>query len=244
MLANSVAALADNHVRAFEAGGVSGWVGVAWAIYLAGCAFLVMITVASEPYMLLPAGPADQVERYARALRLDRFDRLAGGLGNCLDRLSDGLRNRLANGLTGELTTLAVVIAGRRRAHVRDAWLSDLERPRDPADEDVVVSATRKVIYSAGLVRAAVCYRINDVTVLWWRAVDGVLASRSWSRLVLVVPCAWALVMIVHRDGLYGLVVNAENLIAIGTASAGLVYGGRKARKVTVKPARQKQDQV
>ena len=50
--------------------------------------------------------------------------------------------------------------------------------------------------------------------------------------------------MIVHREGLYGLVINAGNLAAIGTASAGLIYGGRKARKVTVKPTRQKQDQT
>jgi len=142
------------------------------------------------------------------------------------------------------LTNLAVLLAGRRRAHIREAWLSDLERPCDPTDEVVAgVSATRKVTYAADLVRAAVCYRIDDVTVLWWRAVDGLLASRSWSRLVLVGPCGVALAMIVHREGLYGLVTNAGNFVAIGTASAGLIYGGRKARKVTVKPTRQKQDQ-
>ena len=73
---------------------------------------------------------------------------------------------------------------------------------------------------------------------------DGLLASRSWSRLVLIGPCAAALAMIVHREDLYGLVTNAGNLVAIGTASAGLIYGGRKARKVIVKPARQKQGQT
>jgi hypothetical protein len=64
-------------------------------------------------------------------------------------------------------------------------------------------SAPRKVIYAAGLVRAAVCYRIDDVAVLWWQAVDGLLASRSWSRLVLIGPCAAAaLAMIVRHEGL------------------------------------------
>jgi hypothetical protein len=45
-----------------------------------------------------------------------------------------------------------------------------------------------------------------------------------------------AMAMIVNHAGFYGLVVKAENLLAIGTISAGLVYGGRKVRKVTLKP--------
>ncbi len=144
--------------------------------------------------------------------------------------------------LAAGLINLAVLLAGRRRAHVREAWQGDLERPRDPADEpDISVFA--KLAYAAGLVRAGIRYRIDDAALLWWRLADGVLASRSWSRLLLISPCATAVIAIVHVEGLYGLVINAENLLAIGTVSAGLVYGGRKARKVALKPARREQDQ-
>ena len=53
--------------------------------------------------------------------------------------------------LTTGLTNLAVLLAGRRRAHIRDAWLSDLDRPRDPAGEGTPgISGWRKVIYAAG----------------------------------------------------------------------------------------------
>jgi hypothetical protein len=149
-----------------------------------------------------------------------------------------------ANVLTAGLTNLAILLAGRRRAHVRDAWKSDLDRPRDLADGESAVSGARKVIYAAGLVRAAAHYRIDDASVLWWRLADGVLASRSWSRLMLVSPCSMAVAMIVNREGFYGLVINAENLLAIGTISVGLVYGGRRVRKVTPKGIRQKQEHI
>jgi hypothetical protein len=56
--------------------------------------------------------------------------------------------------LTTGLTNLAVLLAGRRRAYIREAWLSDLERPRDPADKALAgASGPRKVIYAVGLVR-------------------------------------------------------------------------------------------
>lgn len=153
-----------------------------------------------------------------------------------------GHRKMSADRLTARLTYLAVLIAGQRRAHVGEAWQSDLERPRDLADGSDI-SAPRRVAYAAGLVRAGVRYRIDDAAVLWWRLADGALASRSWSRMVLASPCTMAVIAIVHDKGLYGLVLNAENLLAIGTVSAGLVYGGRKARKVALKPARREQGQ-
>lgn len=157
-------------------------------------------------------------------------------------RAQAGHRKVSAERLTASLTYLAVLIAGQRRAHVREAWQSDLERPRDLADGPDI-SMSRKVAYSVGLVRAGIRCRIDDAAVLWWRLADGVLASRSWSRLVLTSPCAIAIIMIVHAEGLYGLVINAGNLVAIGSVSAGLICGGRKMRKVTLKTARYEQDQ-
>jgi hypothetical protein len=143
------------------------------------------------------------------------------------------------------LAELAVLLAGRRRDYVAEAWGSDLARPRDPADGPDM-PAWRRVAYAAGLIKAAVRYRIGDVAdaVPWWRLADVVLASRLWSRLVLTGPCAVAVAAIIHDEGFYGLVSNADNLVAIGTVSVTLIYGGRKARKVTPKAARPKQDQA
>lgn len=156
-------------------------------------------------------------------------------------RRTEGRTLGTKRALTAGLTDLAVLLAGRKRGHLQDAWRSDLDRPRDLPDGAPGVSGRRKLIYAAGLVKAAVLYRIDDAAVLWWKLADGVLASRAWSRLLLAGPCTMAVVMIVNREGFYGLVINAENLLAISSASAGLVYGGRKLRKVIPKTAQQKQ---
>jgi hypothetical protein len=117
-------------------------------------------------------------------------------------------------------------------------------RPRANVLAAGLAKGWRKVIYAAGLVKATVSYRMHDVAALWWQLADGVLASRAWSRLLLTGPCAIAVSMIVIRGGYYGLVVNAGNLLAICSGSAGLVYGGRKVRKITPKPPRQEQGQT
>lgn len=145
------------------------------------------------------------------------------------------------NALTTGLTNLAVLLAGKRRAYVREAWQSDLQRPRDQAD--TTVSGPRRIAYSAGLVRAGCRYRIDDTAAFWWRLADSVLGSRCWSRVVLVSPTAMAVALIIQHGGLYGLVVNADNLIMIATASASLIYGGRKTRKITPPPRRSGQEE-
>jgi len=76
----------------------------------------------------------------------------------------------VANALTAGLAGLAVLLAGRRRAYVKEAWDSDLQRPRDPADGPDV-PALRKAAYAAGLVKAAVRYHVDDAGILGggWR---------------------------------------------------------------------------
>jgi hypothetical protein len=213
LMADGVVTLVDPRVRTYAVLGMPAWFGFLYGVVFLVCPLVFAVSAVFDPHLILGVRPAGIEEREAGT-----------------------------SALTEGLTTLAVLLAGRRRAHVGEAWQSDLERPHDLAEDDL--PAFRKVAYAAGLVKAGVRYRVDDAAVLWWRLADGVLASRFWSRLVLVSPSATAVVVILHRSGLYGLVSNAGNLVAIGTASAGLVYGGRKARKVTPKPAQQKQDQT
>ncbi len=140
----------------------------------------------------------------------------------------------LTNLLTGGLAGIGAFLAGRQRAYMRDAWYADLVRPRDPG-QGRSVSSRKKIVYAASLVKAGARCRIADGSELWWRLADGILASRLMSRLILIAPCLTAITMIARHEGMYGLVVNAENLLAIGSASVILVHGGRKLRKIAVK---------
>jgi hypothetical protein len=140
-------------------------------------------------------------------------------------------------GLTQYQVALTVVqvaafLAGKRRQHAGEAWRSDLLRPRD---DELGISAFRRYLYALGLIRAAIRYRLDDASALWWRMADHVLSSRFWSGAVLITPSGSAVAMIAAHQGLYGLIVNASSLIAIGGLSTGLVYGGRKARGVKPK---------
>jgi hypothetical protein len=215
-MADGAVTLVNPQVRAYEVLGMPAWFGFLYGIVFLVCPLAFAVFAMLDPGLIgvRPAG----VEKHVARTRT------------------------LINGLTGAMFALAVLLAGRRRAHVREAWQSDLERPRDLTGE--CLPAATKAAYAAGFVKAGIRYRIDDAAGLWWRLADGILASRYWSRLVLISPCTTAVAVILHRSGFYGLVVNAENLIGIAGVSAGLIYGGRKARKITVKPARQKQDQT
>lgn len=131
---------------------------------------------------------------------------------------------------TAVTVDVAVVIAGRSHAHLREAWEADLFG--DP-DSGQLPSAGHRVRLSAGFVAAAVRCRADDVAAVGWRRVDEVLGSWHGSRVALVLPTVVAAVAIVAAGGLYGLVVNAENLGVIGAASYAAVRGLRRYRDVS-----------
>jgi hypothetical protein len=85
------------------------------------------------------------------------------------------LGGRAASGLTG----LAVLLAGRKRAALRDEWRAHLagESGHDPA-------SWHKARQAAGFLLSAIRYRCSDTTDAAWAVADAVLRSRPLSNLV------------------------------------------------------------
>lgn len=127
------------------------------------------------------------------------------------------------------LTGLAGVIAGARHAHLREAWAADLFGDPDAGELPTV---SHRLGLASGDVAAAVRCRLDDVVAVAWCRTDRVLSSWRGSRNAMVLPAAAAAVMIVAREGFYGLVTNAENLTCIATASYLAVRGLRAYRHI------------
>ena len=132
--------------------------------------------------------------------------------------------------LAGDLARLAGLIAGGgKHAHLREAWAADLYG--DP-DADEIPHEWRRARLAAGFVRAAFRCRLDDVADMTWRPVDVVLSSWHGSNLAVLLPVTVALGLILARDGIYGLITNAENLGVIAGAPYGVIRAGRWYRQV------------
>jgi hypothetical protein len=140
----------------------------------------------------------------------------------------------LVDFLTGGLASVGAFLAGRQRAYLRETWRAELVKPRDLGQSQNLSNIT-KVAFAASFLVVGVRCRIADGAQLWWQAADRILASRFMSCLVRVAPCLTAIVLVIRHQGIYGLVSNAGDLSIIASASSGLIYAGRKLRKVTVK---------
>jgi hypothetical protein len=126
--------------------------------------------------------------------------------------------------LSRQMIRLALLIAGQRRAYLRDAWRADLY-----ADDGRRLSAWRRSRHSTGYVIAAINYRlINDLGGVLSRLLDAVLVSRSRTRVVIACLYLVPIVMILFNQGAYGLVQNAGSLAVV---AAGLGAGLRWLRR-------------
>ena len=139
-------------------------------------------------------------------------------------RIQRGRATRPESRLTRQTIRLALLIAGQRRAYLRDAWRADLY-----ADEGRRLSAWRRSRHSAGYVVAAINYRlINDLGEALCRLLDAVLVSRAWTRAVIAWLFLVPIAMILFNQGAYGLVQNADSLAVV---AAGLGAGLRWLRR-------------
>ncbi len=136
-----------------------------------------------------------------------------------------------------QLTKLAAFLAGRKRSGLREEWRTHLsgETGHGLARSDQIRAAR-------GFLRAAVRYRLRDAADLAWWPVDAVLRSRTLSNLTVWIPVLLAVLAVVRRDGFFGLVTNAENLIELGGGFYGVIRVGRWWRGV--KPPKHKPGRV
>ncbi len=85
----------------------------------------------------------------------------------------------------------------------------------------------------AELVIAVVQQRRHAVARRSWWLVDKFLRSRHASTLAVILPTCLAVAMTMYRQGVYGLVINAENLIAIGGLPYLAIRAGRRYRRIS-----------
>jgi hypothetical protein len=145
---------------------------------------------------------------------------------------SNTARNRRKAAFSSSsMTRVAVFLAGRKRSAVREEWRSHLYGWNDRR-----LSQREQVHAARGFLWSAVRYRLDDAARLGWRPVDAVLGSRTLSNLTVWIPFLVAVLPVVHHDGMYGLIANAENLTALWGGLYAAIRVGRWYRRV--KPER------
>ena len=125
------------------------------------------------------------------------------------------------------LTSLAALLAGRKRPALRDEWLAHLagESGHDPV-------AWPKVRQALGFVASGIRFRLCDAACLAWRPADAVLGSRTLSNLFVWGPVIATIVAIVHHDGRFGLVADDQDPVALGAFLYVVIKTGRWWRGV------------
>jgi hypothetical protein len=136
--------------------------------------------------------------------------------------------SRLSVALPEKLTGAAVFLAGKKRNALAVEWKSHLAGWTGTG-----LSRRARLWAALGFLGAAVRLRFEDaVDLAWWRPTDAVLRSRAKSNLFVWLPTLGIMLAIVHREGLYGLITNAENLIETWGGLYVTVRVGRWYRKV------------
>jgi hypothetical protein len=123
------------------------------------------------------------------------------------------------------LTTLAILIAGRKRADLRSEWRSHLS-----GETGAGLPQNRQVREAAGFMLAALRYRLQDLTDLAWQPVDALLSSRELSNLFVLLATLSVSVIFIRQGRLDGLADNLGSVAVVFTAAFGLIHVGRKYR--------------
>jgi hypothetical protein len=122
---------------------------------------------------------------------------------------------------------MASLLAGRRRAALRDEWHTHLagHSGHDPA-------SWQKVKDARGFVVAAIRCRCSDAAEAAWTPVDAILKSRTLSNLFVLIPTLVDALFIFHRDGLDEVLRSMESIVKAGALLYGLILAGRWYRNV------------
>ncbi|MFD9068381.1 hypothetical protein ACFVZ3_43500 [Kitasatospora purpeofusca] len=172
-------------------------------------AVLALLAVRPEP------GPG--LEAYFTAKRettealFEATDQYVGALLAYTDALRATAHHRL-------LLVLATKLAGRRRAHLQDAWMADLA---GTPEAGFPVPPRRRFALAAGFVLAAARLRLHDTTGALWRPVDWVLASTSRTGNTITTATGTLAVYIHATGGLHQLLTTGA---VTCTTTAGTLY--------------------
>jgi DNA-binding CsgD family transcriptional regulator len=142
-------------------------------------------------------------------------------------------QSRFARSVTG----VGLFVAGRRRAHLRDAWLSDLYD-----EKGKLLPIPTQLRHVTGYLVAAIRYRlVNDLGDALGKVLDGILVSRIRTAVVVISLFAAPTEMLIARQGLYGLIANDVQLGVIASALCVAVKSARAWRGVRP-PKRDKEE--
>jgi hypothetical protein len=123
---------------------------------------------------------------------------------------------------------MALFIAGQQRAYMGAEWRADMY-----GQDGQLLPMARRLRVGAGDLRAAVGYRlINDLGGILGRLLDAILVSRAWTNAVITCLYAIPVVMVLSRQGAYGLVTNADQLAVAATGLGASLHGLRRWRGV------------
>lgn len=139
-----------------------------------------------------------------------------------------GPPSRRESNLARQATGVALFLAGRKRADLRDAWRSDLL-----TQDGKFIPVRKQLRHVVGYLGAAVRYRlVNDLGGILGRLLDSVLISRGRTRGLAAILYTVPVAMVLARAGIYGLITNAGSLGAIGAGLWAAVRGLRAWRGV------------
>lgn len=131
-------------------------------------------------------------------------------------------------------TEFASLLAGERRAHLREEWASVLAG--DPGN-GIVLSSRRRMCYAIGFLWAALRMRLRDLVAPLWVPVDWLLSVESRAHGVIALAVGTQILYIEHEDGLHALVTEGWGWCAGCGITLRLFVGWlRKIRGIELSP--------
>lgn len=137
---------------------------------------------------------------------------LASWVLNCL--LEERPRKRKeGRGPGSALTDVATLVAGRKRHHMRAAWLAHLAG--DDADRADAPSPGERRRMAAAFVLAAARMRLRDGFAPLWRPVDWLLATNDRVNILITGAVTSLMVYIQATEGLHALLTGGLDSCAV-----------------------------
>ncbi|MGW6917338.1 hypothetical protein ACWGB8_26430 [Kitasatospora sp. NPDC054939] len=113
------------------------------------------------------------------------------------------------------LTSIALLLAGPRHAHLRGAWHADLA---GAPEEGLVITPRRARHLALGFVVAGIKLRLHTLASPLWVPIDWILASKNRTNNTIVATAGGMAIYCQITGGLHGLLTD-------GMGSSALTYG-------------------